>query len=723
MARLAASVIILGGHDAAATRQAADALRPTLGPSDQCIGVSPSGPPSGVRVPRLEWTADLPAALRAAQHGVVVVLHPSCTVTPRWIDPLVEALRDPSVGAAGPRTNEAGPQSTPGAAGADRKALRQLARDRSLTRRGEVTAAETLTPACIATRRARAEILVGADGNVRPAEQIAARLRALDLSLAVCEDSYVHVGPPAVSLSVPAAGRLLVSACLIVKDEEDALPDCLRSLMSGVADEAVVYDTGSTDRTVEVARRMGARVVQGYWDDDFARARNAALAECRGQWVVWLDADETLECTSAAELRDLLVRTKPEFNAWSIPIHNLVGMGVGAATIHNATRLFRRDGAHWVGRLHEQVMRVDGTPLGLAALEIAHIRHTGYLDATWVARDKTARNLRIAAAEAAADADPLPLLNLARSLATAGRHEEAIARCAQVAERSANPIQRRVALRTGASSLLELGRPHEVLEWVDRLRALGGAEAAADGIEASARLQLEEFDVALACLDRVGPGGRDEDGFTHTAEQFSALRAQALAGLGRPGDAADEILASLAGNDTMDAHIGEVAGFLTAAGRPLSELVRAIPEAKGPWFMAQMLQLDAQAADELVEAALADGRLTRMALATAASLAPRLPLERVMVWSARLRAAGLAPSCPLVAIAASNASPVERARAAAVAVQMFSDERAVDGLKAAIAVAGPAELDQMRAEVTAICPALAGLLPAATPAGAPAAAG
>ncbi|NEQ17165.1 MAG: glycosyltransferase family 2 protein, partial [Moorea sp. SIO3E2] len=77
---------------------------------------------------------------------------------------------------------------------------------------------------------------------------------------------------------------------MIVKDEEESLPQCLSSVKD-VVDEMVVLDTGSTDRTIEVAQSYGARVYQFEWCNDFAAARNQALKYVQGEWVLVLDAD------------------------------------------------------------------------------------------------------------------------------------------------------------------------------------------------------------------------------------------------------------------------------------------------------------------------------------------------------------------------------------------------------------------------------------------------
>src|SRR5579863_6345186 len=83
------------------------------------------------------------------------------------------------------------------------------------------------------------------------------------------------------------------SLCMIVRNEEKNLAACLRSV-ADLMDEIVVVDTGSTDRTRDVARRFRARVVDFPWIDNFAAARNESLRHATGNWIFWLDADERL---------------------------------------------------------------------------------------------------------------------------------------------------------------------------------------------------------------------------------------------------------------------------------------------------------------------------------------------------------------------------------------------------------------------------------------------
>ena len=84
-----------------------------------------------------------------------------------------------------------------------------------------------------------------------------------------------------------------ISACMIVKNEADNLAKTLPSL-SQVVDEIIVVDTGSTDETVAVAEKYGAKVLHFTWCDDFSAARNYSLRYATGDWVMWTDADELI---------------------------------------------------------------------------------------------------------------------------------------------------------------------------------------------------------------------------------------------------------------------------------------------------------------------------------------------------------------------------------------------------------------------------------------------
>ena len=87
------------------------------------------------------------------------------------------------------------------------------------------------------------------------------------------------------------AGKLRLSQCMIVKNEEKNIERAL-SWGKELMWEQIVVDTGSTDRTVEIAERMGAKIYHFTWIDDFAAAKNYAIQKASGNWIAFLDADE-----------------------------------------------------------------------------------------------------------------------------------------------------------------------------------------------------------------------------------------------------------------------------------------------------------------------------------------------------------------------------------------------------------------------------------------------
>ena len=210
----------------------------------------------------------------------------------------------------------------------------------------------------------------------------------------------------------------------------------------------------------------------------------------------------------------------------------------------------------------------------------------------------------------------------------------------------------------------------------------------------------------------------------------AAYRATSLAELGRSSEAADVLITTLFDEGVLDTHLGALIDYLQQAGRPLTELAAVIPPGNAPSFLAQVLQLQPEPADAVLDACLGRMGNPDAVLAAAATLARRLPLDRSLLWSARLRAAGHGFACPVIGIATSagaarpagsagsGVSAVLRARAAATAYAAFGDERAPGAFHAAFRDASPAEQQEILAEASQLCPALVapagGLAPAAS---------
>ncbi|MEC0172693.1 tetratricopeptide repeat-containing glycosyltransferase family 2 protein [Paenibacillus graminis] len=189
--------------------------------------------------------------------------------------------------------------------------------------------------------------------------------------------------------------RNRISLCMIVKNEADNLPQCLKSVR-GVADEIIVVDTGSTDSSVQIARSYGARIVDFPWNGDFAAARNAGLKVARGQWILVLDADEELDQGSAGEL--LLCAEHMEYEAFFLRIHNHKGTSCSSETItvNPILRMFRNRPAYrFSGIIHEQIASVivRETPAAAMHLSTVVIHHYGYADGVVAKKDKIRRNV------------------------------------------------------------------------------------------------------------------------------------------------------------------------------------------------------------------------------------------------------------------------------------------------------------------------------------------
>ena len=115
---------------------------------------------------------------------------------------------------------------------------------------------------------------------------------------------------------------LKISACVITKNEEKNIGrwlDCMRQL----ADEMIVVDTGSTDATVELAQAAGAKVCHFSWCDDFAAAKNFALEQANGDWILFLDADEYFEPASLPLVRQYILRYQPQRQVIGLMCHLL----------------------------------------------------------------------------------------------------------------------------------------------------------------------------------------------------------------------------------------------------------------------------------------------------------------------------------------------------------------------------------------------------------------
>ncbi len=223
---------------------------------------------------------------------------------------------------------------------------------------------------------------------------------------------------------------------MIVKNEEANLPACLRSVADLVG-EMILVDTGSTDRTREVARSLGARVYDFAWVDDFAAARNESIRHATGPWVFWLDGDEALDEANRQRLRALFAGLGDAPAGYVMKQRSVSDPATGEATVFEHVRLFpNRPQVRWKYRVHEQILpalEAVGWPLRWTDVVIDH---AGYQDNALHHR-KQERNLRLLQLQDAENpGDGFTLFNLGLTYNALGRPAEAIPYWRRSLERS-----------------------------------------------------------------------------------------------------------------------------------------------------------------------------------------------------------------------------------------------------------------------------------------------
>ncbi|GLI08705.1 hypothetical protein YDYSG_47370 [Paenibacillus tyrfis] len=187
----------------------------------------------------------------------------------------------------------------------------------------------------------------------------------------------------------------LLSLCMIVKDEEKTLRRCLDSV-KGLVDEIIVVDTGSTDKTVEIASEFTNHVYPFQWINDFAAAKNEAIRKSTAKWILVLDADEYVQSDEHQRLREHLQNLNyAEPQGIILPIFNFLGHVKDRKFIEStAVRLFtNHPDVYFYRPIHEQITYRHGE------IKLTNhyfkIFHTGYTDETRGRKDKSTRNLSI----------------------------------------------------------------------------------------------------------------------------------------------------------------------------------------------------------------------------------------------------------------------------------------------------------------------------------------
>lgn len=224
---------------------------------------------------------------------------------------------------------------------------------------------------------------------------------------------------------------MLLSLCVITKNEENNIQKCLECV-NDIVFEKIVVDTGSTDKTVEVAKNMGATIYHFDWIDDFSAARNFAISKAKGDWILFLDADEYIDSSQMQLVKDLIHQAIKEDK--ECIVSKLINYIPGdddknLQSITTNIRLFKNNkNLRYKGAIHEMLLPTTKRQLRfLDASENLIVYHSGYSKEEIERKDKSNRNLILLFNELEKKPnDILTLFYIGESLMIDHKFEEAI---------------------------------------------------------------------------------------------------------------------------------------------------------------------------------------------------------------------------------------------------------------------------------------------------------
>lgn len=296
-----------------------------------------------------------------------------------------------------------------------------------------------------------------------------------------------------------------LSLCMIVKNEEGRLAQCLESVR-GAVDEIVILDTGSTDGTKEIARRYTDRVYDYGWEDDFSKARNASFSLAKKPFILWLDADDVIDPPELEKLIALKDRLDDRVDAVMMPYHYAFSADDVPSLVFDRERIVRRAaGFVFSGAVHE-AMAVGGHVIR----EKIVVRHTGRHG-----ESSNRRNLQIyeTMMTRGRPMTPRDRYYYARELKSAGEYEKAERAFAAFLEEDGWRENLVDAYLCRGECLMALGRRQEAKLCFLRAAACGAPRAealCAIGLSCMEEGELEAaalwYRAAMMCPMRAGSG-------------------------------------------------------------------------------------------------------------------------------------------------------------------------------------------------------------------------
>lgn len=166
-----------------------------------------------------------------------------------------------------------------------------------------------------------------------------------------------------------------ISLCMIVKNEALTLAECLESV-KGIADEIIIVDTGSTDKTKEIAQRYTDKIYDFEWIDDFAAARNFSFSKATKEYILWLDADDRIHDKDRTAFLQLKQTLAPDVDVVMMPYQTGLDASGRPALTYYRERLLRREaGFLWQEPVHEYIQpsgKIIHAPINVTHCKINH---------------------------------------------------------------------------------------------------------------------------------------------------------------------------------------------------------------------------------------------------------------------------------------------------------------------------------------------------------------
>ncbi|AKN33932.1 glycosyl transferase [Clostridium carboxidivorans P7] len=184
----------------------------------------------------------------------------------------------------------------------------------------------------------------------------------------------------------------ILSLCMIVKNEEKSLKNCLSKVVSFV-DEIIIVDTGSTDNTKKIASEFTDNIYDFQWCNDFSKARNYSISKASGEWILILDADEVVTDFFRYSIDEFINNTLNENKVGRIKRINIMEDSFESKKYTEwVNRLFNKNNFYYEGIIHEQIISKDGQNYETEQLDIT-ADHIGYTKEVLNRTNKIKRNI------------------------------------------------------------------------------------------------------------------------------------------------------------------------------------------------------------------------------------------------------------------------------------------------------------------------------------------